>query len=131
MEDHPNATRMLKAARDVMARDMPAFLEAFSPTCTWRVPGKSSLAGVLHGHEGLNTFFGRMIKRAGGTFKVAPEEALGSDAHIVFFLRASAETPDGPVDVRIAHFATVDTDGRFEKNWFLPSDPAAADRLFG
>jgi ketosteroid isomerase-like protein len=131
MTEHPNATRMRKASQAASAGDITAFLEAFSPNCTWRVPGKSDLAGVQRGHDGIGAFFGRMFEVCHGTQHAEQEESLGSDDHVVIFLRVTGETPTGPVDFGLAHFATVGPDGRFDRNWFLPSDLDAFDRMLG
>jgi ketosteroid isomerase-like protein len=129
MGEHANAARMRRAAEAAGAGDIPTFLDAFSTSCTWRVPGNNPLAGVLRGHEGIQQFFGRLMEGSKGTFRPGVEESLGSDDHVVIFLRLTADGPDGPVDTRIAHFATVDEAGKFEKNWWLPSDTGAMDRL--
>lgn len=131
MAEHPNAARMRAAAAAAQVGDLATFLGAFSPSCTWRVPGDSTLSGVLNGHEGIERFFGRLFERTGGNPEIETEAVLGSDDHAVVFLRLRPNTPDGPIDTRIAHFASVGPDGRFDKNWFLPSDLSMFDRCFG
>jgi hypothetical protein len=58
------------------------------------------------------------------------EEVLGSDRHVIAFLRITAERDDDRLDVLVAHFATVGPHG-FARNWFLPSDTTAWNRFFG
>jgi uncharacterized protein len=130
MEEHANAARMRQAPEAVSAGDIPRALELFSEDLVWQVPGKSPIAGTYTGREGLQRFFGSLFERSAGTLKVETDDALGSDDHVVIFLRVTAR-PDGtPLDVTVAHFATVDAEGRFQRNWFLPDDIAAWDRFF-
>jgi hypothetical protein len=45
----------------------------------------------------------------------------------VLFLRVTGRRSGADLDVKIAHFATVDSDGHLERNWFLPDDLEAWD----
>jgi len=96
----------------------------------WYWPAERKEDRVYRGHEGLMQFFGRLAERSNGTMRPEVEDVLGSDRHVVIFLRVTAARDDAQLDVLVAHFATVGGDG-FEHNWFLPSDDAAWNRFFG
>ena len=126
MNEHPNAARMRTLPDLVAAGDMKQFLDAFSPDCSWR-----SDLGSFHGRDGIAAFFDRMATTTGGRFRPECEAVLGSEDHVVMFLRLRGETVAGAQETRLAHFATVDADGRFARNWFLHSDTEAAKRILG
>jgi hypothetical protein len=105
------------------------FLSGVSPSCTWRIAGHNPFGSLLRGHDGVRSFFKRMFERSNKTFRAEPIEWLGSKDHVAIFLHVTAETPEGPVDVGVVHFATIGADGKLDKNWFLPSDVSMHDRL--
>jgi hypothetical protein len=75
-------------------------------------------------------FFDRLQERSNGTMRPEVVEALGSDDHVVIFLRVTATRGDEHLDSLVAHFATVGPGG-FARNWCLPSDAGAWNRFFG
>ena len=81
------------------------------------------------GRDTITRFFGRLQERSSGTMTAAVVDVLGSDNHVVIFLRVTATRDGKQLDVLVAHFATVG-EGGFERNWFLPSDVAAWNRFF-
>jgi len=128
--EHPSALRMREVAEAVARGDVAAALEKFPEDVVWYSPGADPAERVYHGRDGLDRFFGRLRERSNATMKAEVEEVLGSDAHVVAFLRVTAERDDDRLDVLVAHFATVGPEG-FTRNWFLPSDTAAWNRFFG
>jgi hypothetical protein len=128
--DHPSARRMRQVAESVAAGDVAGALAHFPAGVVWYWPAERKEDRVYRGHEGLMQFFGRLAERSNGTMRPEVEDVLGSDRHVVIFLRVTAARDDARLDVLVAHFATVGADG-FERNWFLPSDVAAWNRFFG
>jgi ketosteroid isomerase-like protein len=125
--EHPAAVRMREVPEAVARGDISAAMEKFPEDVVWYAPaGKRA----YHGHDGLARFFGYLQERSNGTMRPEVEEVLGSDRHVVVFLRVTAERDDDRLDVVVAHFATV-TPGGFARNWFLPSDTTAWNRFFG
>ena len=118
----------MREVPEAVARgDITASMEKFPEDVVWYAPAGER---VYRGHDGLGRFFGHLQERSNGTMRPAVEEVLGSDRHVVAFLRITAERDDDRLDVLVAHFATVGPDG-FARNWFLPSDLAAWNRFFG
>ena len=118
----------MREVPEAVARgDISAAMEKFPEDVVWYAPAGER---VYHGHDGLGRFFGHLQERSNGTMRPEVEEVLGSDRHVVVFLRITAERDDDRLDVLVAHFATVGPGG-FARNWFLPSDLAAWNRFFG
>ena len=127
--EHPSAVQMREVPEAVARGDIAAVLEKFPEDVVWYSPARSG-ERVYRGSDGLAGFFGHLQERSNGTMRPEVEEVLGSDDHVVAFLRITAERDDDRLDVLVAHFATVGPGG-FARNWFLPSDTAAWNRFFG
>ena len=125
--EHPAAVQMREVPEAVARGDISAVMEKFPEDVVWYAPAGER---VYNGYDGLARFFGHLQERSNGTMKPIVEEVLGSDRHVVAFLRITAERDDDRLDVLVAHFATVGPGG-FARNWFLPSDLAAWNRFFG
>jgi ketosteroid isomerase-like protein len=128
--EHPNARRMRQVPEAVARGDIAAALEQFPEDVVWYSPAEKQDDRIYHGRDGLTRFFGRLHERSNGTMRPEVEDVLGSDEHVVIFLRITAARQDERLDVLVAHFATVGANG-FTRNWFLPSDTAAWNRFFG
>jgi ketosteroid isomerase-like protein len=128
--EHPNADRMRYVAEAVARGDIAAALEQFPEDVVWYWPAAKQDDRIYHGRDGLTRFFGRLQERSNGTMRPEVEDVLGSDEHVVIFLRITAARDEERLDARVAHFATVGANG-FRRNWFLPSDAPAWNRFFG
>jgi ketosteroid isomerase-like protein len=121
----------MREVPEAVARgDISAALEKFPEDVVWYSPAVDAAERVYRGRDGLASFFGRLHERSNGTMRLEVEEVLGSDQHVIAFLRITAERDDEGLDVLVAHFATVGPHG-FARNWFLPSDTTAWNRFFG
>jgi len=128
--EHPSAVQMRDVPEAVVRGDISAVLEKFPEDVVWYSPAADPAKRVYRGRDGLARFFGQLQERSNGTMKPEVEEVLGSDRHVIAFLRITAERDDDRLDVLVAHFATVGPGG-FVRNWFLPSDTSAWNRFFG
>jgi ketosteroid isomerase-like protein len=129
--EHPNAVRMRDVAEAVARGDVEHALEQFPDDVVWYWPADRVEDREYRGRDGLMQFFGRLQERSNGTMRPAVEQVLGSDEHVVIFLRITAERGVERLDTLVAHFVTVGPDGGFVRNWFLPSDAAAWNAFFG
>jgi ketosteroid isomerase-like protein len=120
---------MRTVVESVADGDVTAALGAFADDVVWFAPASRREDRIYRGRDGLIRFFGRLHERSNGTIKAAVVDVLGSDNHVVIFLRVTATRDDKHLDVLVAHFATVGAQG-FVRNWFLPSDVAAWNRFF-
>jgi ketosteroid isomerase-like protein len=128
--EHPSAERMRAVAEAVARGDIPAALGEFPDDVVWYWPAEHRENRIYRGREGVKQFFARLHERSNGTMTPKIDAVLGSDAHVVIFLRVTAEREDERLDVRVAHFATVRPDG-FARNWFLPNDIQRWNQFFG
>jgi ketosteroid isomerase-like protein len=105
-------------------------VDHFAPDVVFTVPGKSALAGIYRGREGVSDFFGGLHSRSGGTFKVEPREVLANDEHMVLFLHLTGQHDGKSLDVVIAGFHSDRGPDGWRKATFLPDDLAGFDRFF-
>jgi hypothetical protein len=129
VREHANARRMRDVVGSVARGDIVAALQQFPEDVVWFSPSWRQEDRVHHCRDGLMRFFGRLQERSNETMAAAVVDVLGSDNHVVIFLRVTATRGDKQLDVLVAHFATVSPSG-FARNWFLPSDVAAWNRFF-
>jgi ketosteroid isomerase-like protein len=127
MTDQSALQGFLEAAEGIGRGDFEPFVARFSDQATWVVPGHSPMAGTYRGKEGIRKFFADAAERTGDGFHPQPVEALADENYAALFLRVTGHRPGADLDVKIAHFATVDADGQFVRNWFLPDDLDAFD----
>jgi ketosteroid isomerase-like protein len=121
----------MRGVAEAVARgDVETALSNFPEDVVWYWPAERGEDRVYRGRDGVRQFFGRLLERSNGTMTPQVENVLGSDEHVVIFLRITAERDGERLDVPVAHFATVRSDG-FPRNWFLPSDVGAWNRFFG
>jgi ketosteroid isomerase-like protein len=126
--EYPNAQRMREVAEAVARGDVGTALAHFPEDVVWYSP--TGAEPVYRGRDGLARFFGHLHERSNGTMTPEVDDVLGSDRHVVIFLRITANRDDDRLDVTVAHFATAGPNG-FERNWFLPDDVGAWNRFFG
>jgi hypothetical protein len=129
MREHENAGRMRKVVGAITRSDVAAALREFPEDVVLFSPSWRQEDRVHHGRDGLTSFFARLQDRSNGTMAAAVVDVLGSDNHVVVFLRVTATRGQERLDVLVAHFATATAHG-FARNWFLPSDVAAWNRFF-
>ncbi len=127
--EHPNARRMREVAEAVARGDVPTAMRHFPDDVVWYWPAASKEERVYRGRGGLQRFFGRLMERSGGTMRPSVVDVLGSDRHVVIFLRITATRGSERIDVDVGHFAAVSGSG-FGPHWFLPGDAAAWNRFF-
>jgi len=122
---------MREVAEAVARGDVPTALEHFPEDVIWYWPAEREGDRVYSGRAGLMRFFAHLQERSNGTMTPHVQAVLGSNDHVVIFLRVTAERADDDrLDVCVAHFATVRPDG-FARNWFLPNDVPRWNQFFG
>jgi ketosteroid isomerase-like protein len=89
--EHPNAQLIARAYRAFQAGDIPAVVRAFDEDITWHVPGRSPLSGDYRGHAGVLDFFTRCQRRSNGTLRVAVDQLLAADNHVIALTTVSAQ----------------------------------------
>jgi hypothetical protein len=127
--DHPLRSELIDSL-DTFNMGAVSAVDHFAPDVVFIVPGKSALAGIYRGREGVSEFFGGLHSRSGGAFNVEPYEVLTNDEHMVLFLHFSGQRGDDGLDVVIAGFHSDRGPEGWRKATFLPDDLAAFDRFF-
>lgn len=95
-EDRPTQSSnaaMIAAGYEAFARgDVPAVLEMFAEDISWRISGRSPLAGSYSGHDEVLDFFGMLGQLSDGTFRIDVHAVLGDDSeHVAVICTEHAE----------------------------------------
>jgi hypothetical protein len=109
--------------------DIPAVLEVFSPDIRWQITGRSGLAGEYRGHDAVLGFFGQLMERSGGTFRLELIDVLGSADHVVALTRETGERNGRTLDVQGVHVWRV-VDGKAVDFRGLTDDQYADDEFW-
>lgn len=121
---------VLQGYFDAMAAGGPAAAMPFyHPEVVLEVPGAHPASGTYEGHDGVGRFGGTMAGITDRTFRLAPEDLLASDDHVVTIARASATVAGETLEWRRIIVSEV-RDGMLWRLRFFESDQAAVDALF-
>ena len=92
--EHPSAVQMREVPEAFVRGDISAALDKFQEDVVWYSPAADPSKRVYRGRDGLARFLEHLQERSNGTVRPEVEEVLGSDDHVVAFLRITAERGD-------------------------------------
>ncbi|MCA1814048.1 MAG: nuclear transport factor 2 family protein [Halobacteriales archaeon] len=72
-------------------RDGGTIRALLAPDCAWHVPGRSGLAGVHRGPDGVLAYFGKLSELSDGTFHAEVRDLGASDTHVYVSARARGQ----------------------------------------
>jgi hypothetical protein len=127
---HEHGAELKESVASFNTGDLASAVRSFSSEVTFAAPGKSAVAGVYHGREGVARFFTQLHELSGGSLRIALEEVLANDDRMILFLRFTASRDGHDLDVVIAGFHDDLGDDGWRKATFLPDDLASFDRFF-
>lgn len=128
MSDHPDA-ELLRQGYDAFARgDLETVGSLFDQAIEWHVSG-GPLAGTYKGPDQVFGFFGQLIERSGGTFRLEIHDILASDEHVVVLVRERAEREDQVFDANAVHVWHI-RGGKATEFWGIPEDVGAFERFW-
>ena len=121
---------LVRSAYDAFVKgDIPAVLEAFSPDIRWHISGRSGLAGEYHGHDAVLGFFGQLMERSAGSFRLELVDVLGSADHVVALTRETGDRNGRHLDVQGVHVWRV-ADGKAHEFRGITDDQYAEDEFW-
>jgi ketosteroid isomerase-like protein len=122
---------LIRSGYDAFVKgDIPTVLEVFSPDIRWRISGRSGLAGEYQGHDAVLGFFGQLMERSGGSFRLEVVDVLASEDHVVALTRETGEREGrGALDVRGVHVWRV-VDGKAVEFEGIAHDQYAEDAFW-
>ena len=102
-----------------------------SPHVTWKVPGRSDLAGEYRGIDAVLGYFGELFTRSEGTVKADLLECgeIAPDL-VACVVHLTGTMPGGSIDVRIMQLFRM-VDGRSTEVGTFPEDQYAMDEAVG
>lgn len=123
-----NNEKVLRAALDAIAAgDTEAVADVVSEDLVVHVPGRSRLAGELHGR---GAFGAKVRDLTGGTLTIEAHDVLGSDDHAVGVYTMRVECPDRSFAWRHVNVYHI-REGKIVEAWQNPFEQDAFDEFFG
>jgi Ketosteroid isomerase-related protein len=120
--------KILRAALDaVAAGDGAAYAAVAADDLIVHVPGRSRLAGELHGR---GVFGARVRELTGGTLTIEAHDVLASDDHAVGVYTMRVEGTDRSLEWRHVNVYHI-RDGKIVEVWQNPFEQDAFDEFFG
>jgi uncharacterized protein len=102
---------------------------SFTEDVRWTTPGRSRLAGELAGREAVLAQLARSSELSGGTYRVAVEDVMASDAHASVLYRGTGSRLGRSLDLR--HLALYDiAGGMISAVRVVPLDQYAFDEFW-
>lgn len=83
-----NATASVSSQNEALVRtgyaafqrgDLAAFHDLFTPDVTWHVPGRNPLSGDKRGYDATIEYFGELMGRTDGTFRLDLQQVIAND----------------------------------------------------
>ncbi len=119
--------KVLRAALDAIAAgDADAAARAMADDMVVHVPGRSRLAGDLHGRGKLGA---KIRELTGGTMSIEVHDVLASDAHAVGVYTMRVVCPDRSLEWRHVNVYHI-RDGKIVEVWQNPFEQDAFDEFF-
>ena len=126
MPDHPNAA-LVRAAAEEMERsgDMMGQMDMLADDIVWHEIGSDE---PLRGKEALMQRFSSMPE--GASIKTETHDVVGSDAHVVQLVTATATMGDQSLTYRTAEIYHM-RDGKITERWAFSDDTERITSFFG
>jgi ketosteroid isomerase-like protein len=107
-----NEDLMRQVLAAFQAGDMARFSTYLAPGVFWTVPGRSLLAGVHRGPDGVVAFLGKVMQLSGGTFRPDVHHILSGDDAAAYVSRDTAERHGKRLDARVLLHVSI-RDGKW------------------
>lgn len=124
---HANVERARRSYEAFAAGDMTFVGEQLTSETVWHILGHGPLAGDYKGKDAIFAFFGQLMERTGGTFKLEIHDILANDQHGITLVTERAERNGKKWESRAVHVTHPDSEGRIKEFWAFQEDQAAAD----
>ncbi len=109
--------------------DRGALTGLFAPDITWHVPGRNPLSGDKRGLEATLEYFGELMARTDGTFRLELKDVLANDTTVAGIHHETARRGVRALDIDVVLVFRM-ADGRAAEAWVHYYDQGVADGFF-
>ena len=127
---HANVERARRAYSAFAAGDMTTVRELIADDTVWHILGHSPMAGDYKGKDAVFGFFGQLMARTDGTFRIEVHDVLANDEHGITLVTERAERNGKSWVSRAVHVTHPDSEGRVREFWAFQEDQAASDAFW-
>jgi uncharacterized protein len=128
-EAHPHVLTYLHAIEAFNRDDLDAVAAFVQPDVTYRIPGRSAVAGEFRGIDGFADALRRLRELSDGTLTLAPVAVLADDANLVARARLTAERNGRRLDTENC-YAFRFRDGKLADGQVFLSDPEQVEAFW-
>ena len=126
---HPNQELLQRGYEAFQRGDVPAVLELLADDIKWHVGGRSPVSGDYKGHEGVVSFFTKLMELSGGTFRLEIHDFTASDDHVVVLVHETGERGTKTLDENFVHVWHV-SGGKATEFWGAGVDQYTWDEFW-
>jgi ketosteroid isomerase-like protein len=123
---HPNEELLRRAYADFARGDLAAYLSACTDSITFRVPGRSVVAGTFDREQFLSDMIPRVMEASGGTFRETVLDVVANETRGVVLARHEFERNGRSHAYNTAHVYRIEG-GRLASFMEYPEDMYAFD----
>ena len=127
---HPNETLLRTAYADFARGDLNAFLAVCTDSITFRVPGRSDIAGTYARGQFGPGLIAKVMELTGGTFRETVVDVVANDGRGVVLARHAFERGGRTHAYNTAHIYRIEN-GRLASFEEYPDDLYAFDAAWG
>jgi ketosteroid isomerase-like protein len=123
---HPHEELLRRAYADFARGDLAAYLGACTDTITFRVPGRSVVAGVYEREQFATGLIAKVMEATGGTFRETVVDIIANDTRGVVLAQHEFERDGRTRHYDTAHVYRIEA-GRLASFEEYPNDLYAFD----
>ena len=127
---HPNEELLRRAYADFARGDLAGFLSVCADDITFRVPGRSPVAGTFRRDEFAEPMIGTVMRETAGTFRETVDDVVANDTRGVVFATHEFERGGRTHRYRTSHVYRI-AQGRLASFAEYPEDLYAFDAAWG
>jgi ketosteroid isomerase-like protein len=125
-----NLENLRRSYKAFGAGDMGTLSELLSDETVWHILGRNPLSADYKGKDAGFGFFGKLMERSGGTFKLEVHDTLANGDHSIGLVTETAVRNGKKWESRAVHVIHSDSDGRNKEFWAFHEDQAATDAFW-
>lgn len=126
-----NAARVRAALEAHNRRDVETVRALWSDDPVFHHGGTRPPGGTYRGKDALAGLVSGQAAGLRGLGRIEPVEVLADDEYAAAIFRVRAQRDGAPLEATVAYTARFNADGDLQEGWFLASDEAAWDVLYG
>jgi ketosteroid isomerase-like protein len=128
MTEHPNAAAARRSYEAWNSGDLDVIREYFTDDAVLHLAGNNARSGTYRGRDAVMDALARDIQGWGPHAEV--ETILGSDDHVIVFVRITCERDGETLDVVLTEAIKFNAEGKVTEAWALANDQRGYEQFY-